>query len=214
MWDSVQTRSWHDSLLTQSYVSVAQSGKLLWPFALNIDPDWAANQSISAVWPQLVLIGAASLCAAYFHRTRPWWSLGLLWLLLHAFLLNAFFPRADIANERQLYWASWPLLLALAIELERFFTRRIFIGLMSGLLIVLTATTLQRNTVYASEIALWQDTADKSPGKARVWNNLGYAYQSAGRTDDAVHAYCMAIKLNPDHVKAHNNLSRLQQTCS
>ena len=213
MWDSVQTRSWHDSLLTQSYVSVAQSGKLLWPFALNIDPDWAVIKSISAVWPQLILIGTAGLCAAWFYRSRPWWSWGLMWLLLHAFLLNAFFPRADIANERQLYWASWPLLLALAIELERFFTRRVFLGLTGALLVVLMVATQQRNTVYHSEIALWQDTAGKSPNKARVWNNLGYAYQAAGRTDDAVAAYCMAIKLNPDHVKAHNNLSRLGAAC-
>ena len=136
-----------------------------------------------------------------------------MWLLLHAFLLNAFFQRADIANERQLYWASWPLLLALAIELERFFTRRVFLGLTGALLVVLMVATQQRNTVYHSEIALWQDTAGKSPNKARVWNNLGYAYQAAGRTDDAVAAYCMAIKLNPDHVKAHNNLSRLGAAC-
>ena len=51
-----------------------------------------------------------------------------------------------------------------------------------ALLIVLGLFTAERNAVYRSEIRLWEDTAAKSPGKARVFNNLGYAYFLAGAT--------------------------------
>jgi Flp pilus assembly protein TadD len=55
---------------------------------------------------------------------------------------------------------------------------------------VLTTTTLAHNTIYRGEVALWEDTVAKSPSKARVWNNLGYACQLQGREQDAVRAGC------------------------
>ncbi|MFZ5530906.1 MAG: hypothetical protein ACOY4U_07640 [Pseudomonadota bacterium] len=214
MWESVQLRSLHDSFLTQAYVSVVQAGKLFWPFALNIDPDWAVIKNADTVWPQLLLILAAGAAAVYCRAARPWLSLGLVWLLLHLLPLNTFFPRADIANERQLYWADWPMLFALAVEAGQRLPRRVAVLTLVLLCGVLTATTLARNTIYHSEVALWEDTVAKSPNKARVWNNLGYAYQLEGRKADAVRAYCVAIRLNPGHVKAHNNLARLNGACA
>ncbi len=213
MWESVQLRSLHDSFLTQVYVSVAQTGKLFWPFSLNIDPDWAVVQDVGAVLPQLFLILAAGLCALYFRSTRPWLSLGLVWLMVHLLLLNTFFPRADIANERQMVWADWPLLLAFVIEVRQRLSQRTGLAVLAALAFVLAAATLARNMVYHSEVALWQDAVAKSPNKARAWNNLGYAYQMAGRKQDAVRAYCATISLNPDHVKAHNNLAQLDGLC-
>jgi hypothetical protein len=52
---------------------------------------------------------------------------------------------------------------------------------MAAILAVLACFTISRNQVYRSEIALWEDTARKSPHKPRAFNNLGYAYFPAGR---------------------------------
>lgn len=213
MSESVQLRSLHDSFLTQVYVTVAQIGKLAWPLALNIDPDYPVLHEISAVLPQLLLLLALLALALFSRSTRPWLSLGLVWLVLHLLLLNTFFPRADIANERQLYWADWAMLCALAVEAECWLNRRAALLALGVLISVLAGLTLHRNTAYYSEVALWEDTVAKSPSKARAWNNLGFAYQLEDRKDDAVHAYCTAIRLNPGHVKAHNNLARLDGVC-
>lgn len=67
-----------------------------------------------------------------------------------------------------------------------------------------------RNRLYASEIALWQDTAQKSPDKARVFNNLGYVYQLAGHKEEARQAYLRALALQPEFTRAANNLERLE----
>lgn len=213
MSESVQLRSLHDSFLTQVYVTVAQIGKLAWPLALNIDPDYPVLHEIGAVLPQLLLLLAMIALAVSSRSTRPWLSLGLAWLVVHLLVLNTFFPRADIANERQLYWADWAMLCALAVEAERWLSRRTAMIALGVLVCVLAGLTLQRNTAYFSEVALWEDTVAKSPNKARAWNNLGFAYQLDGRKDDAVRAYCMAIRLNPEHVKARNNLARLDGEC-
>ena len=48
-----------------------------------------------------------------------------------------------------------------------------------------------------------------APAKARAWNNLGYAYEQAGRRGDARRAYERALVLDPDHYKARSNLNLL-----
>jgi len=66
--------------------------------------------------------------------------------------------------------------------------------------------TVSRNTVYRSQVALWEDTARKSPGKARVRNNLGYAYELEGRFEEAEAAYLKALLNDPGYSLARWNL--------
>jgi tetratricopeptide (TPR) repeat protein len=74
------------------------------------------------------------------------------------------------------------------------------------LVVVLGGYTIERNEVYRSEVALWGDTERKSPGKARVLNNLGYAYDQAGRIHDAEAAYLQALAIDPGYALARRNL--------
>ena len=69
--------------------------------------------------------------------------------------------------------------------------------------------TLARNEVYRDEIAFWRDVTTKSPANARAFNNLGYAYQLAGRHDEARAAYRHALALAPAQVQARWNLEAL-----
>jgi Flp pilus assembly protein TadD len=102
------------------------------------------------------------------------------------------------------------LLLALAIELALLCSARAFRLGAGAILLVLAALTVARNQVYASEIALWEDTVRKSPNKARVHNNLGYAYHLAGRNQDALREYKAALRFDPQYIKARCNLERLE----
>lgn len=78
------------------------------------------------------------------------------------------------------------------------------------LVFALGVLTVYRNTVYRSEFALWEDSARKYPGKARAWNNLGYAYQQADRFRDAESAYLQALRVDPGYGLARGNLSSLK----
>jgi len=128
--------------------------------------------------------------------------------------LYLFLPRLDIANERQLYLAAWPMLLALSIELTLWLNSRVFQLVAAGLLLSLTSLTVLRNQVYASEISLWQDAALKSPNKARVHNNLGYAYLQAHQSDNARREFTTALELDPQLYQAHYNLLRANEETS
>lgn len=196
-------------LPVQLYGSTALIGKLFWPAGLNIDPDWPTLASLREVLPQaLLFIGVAAL-AVWLRRRRPWLALAVLWLLVHLVLPNIFFPRTDIANERQMYWADWAVFLCVAIELHQRLKPAAAWAVVLACVALLGTVSYQRNADYGSEVALWQDTARHSPGKARVFNNLGYVLESAGRTDEARLAYQRALELQPDHIKAGNNLERL-----
>jgi len=188
--------------------------RLLLPHALNIDPDlpvfsgWAP-----ALLPEALLL--VTLLAAGFLgiKKRSPAGFGVLWFFLHLVPTNSFIPRLDVANERQLYLASWGLFLALATGAdflrERWGARWITVTF-AVLVIALGALTVSRNAVYRSEIALWEDTVRKSPGKARVRNNLGYAYDQAGRIRDAEAAYLQALAIDPGYALARGNLKGLR----
>jgi tetratricopeptide (TPR) repeat protein len=144
-------------------------------------------------------------------RTRPWISFALLWGGLHLVALYLVLPRLDIANDRQLYLACWPLGMAVVVELMLWVPLKIRPWILAALVGCLTGLTVQRNQEYASEIALWEATVALSPNKARAHNNLGYAYKLAGRLDEARREYATALRLEPSHIKARYNLERLDK---
>ncbi len=180
------------------------------PLWLNIDPDLPLQHDFSGAALPLLFFSAVCALLFLFRRKRPWITFALAWALLQLIPLYLFLPRIDIANERQLYLASWPLLLALVIELALLLRAPAFRRSATILTLILAALTVMRNRDYASEIALWEDTVGKSPHKARAHNNLGYAYLLAQRNADARREFTTALQLDPHLVKARNNLQRLE----
>jgi tetratricopeptide (TPR) repeat protein len=181
------------------------------PLWLNIDPDLPLLKDFSgALWPLFLFIALFVLMLACWRR-RPWISFALAWAMLQLIPLYLFLPRLDIANERQLYLAGWPLLLALSIELTLWLNTMTLRLVAAALLLSYTGLTVMRNQVYSSEIRLWKDTELKSPNKARVHNNLGHAYLLAQRNDEARSEFTTALKLDPQLYKARYNLLRTEE---
>jgi hypothetical protein len=191
-----------DNLLTQvggiSYLIL----RLVSLHDYNIDPalptltDWTPVLVFQAVLlGTLLLIGLANL------RARPWIAFGFLWFFLQLAPTNSIVPRLDVANDRQLYLASWGLFLALCIQL-----RHLPNAAFAAVVILFAATSIARQLDYRSEIVLWESSVALAPWNARGHNNLGYAYQLAGRTKEARREYETALFLDPAHGKARLNL--------
>ncbi|MDD5759451.1 MAG: tetratricopeptide repeat protein [Desulfobulbaceae bacterium] len=179
------------------------------PFWLNIDPDLPLRHDFSnSLVPAIFFLALVTLILAGWHR-RPWVSFAFAWLLLHLIPLYLFLPRIDIANDRQMYLAGWPLLIAVSIELTLCLQGKALRLVATLIVLTLGSATLFRNQVYSNEITLWQDTVLKSPNKARVHNNLGYAYLLAKRHDEARQQFTLALQLDPHLYQARYNLDRL-----
>jgi tetratricopeptide (TPR) repeat protein len=181
------------------------------PLWLNIDPDLHMAASLDEKLPQLVFLAAVFIAMLAIFRRRPWLGFALAWALLQLVPLYWFLPRTDVANERQLYLVSWPLALALVTEGALFMKQKNLVVTGVVLAAALACLTVLRNQDYRSEVALWESTVALSPGKARVHNNLGMAYELAGRTPEARLEYAIALRLNPDYRKARDNLERLSE---
>jgi tetratricopeptide (TPR) repeat protein len=203
------------NLLTQVHGIGYLLSRLVMPHALNIDPGLPVFPEGSPVlFPEAILLAALLAAGALGLKKRSLAGFGLLWFFLHLVPTNSFIPRLDVANERQLYLASWGLFLAVAVGTdhlrEKLGARRVT-AVGAALVFALGGLTVCRNTVYRSEVALWEDSVRKSPVRARGWNNLGYAYQQAGRFRDAEAAYLRALRIDPGYALPQGNLRGLKE---
>jgi len=180
-------------------------------FSLNpdIDPDLRVPlQWHAALLWQCAGVVFLALAALFFTwRYRSWKAAGLLWFFLLLLPTNSLMPRLDVANDRHLYAALAGPLWTLLLLLQEWRYRHLVAG---SLVLVFAAATLVRNEDYRSELALWLRAAEQSPGKARVWNNLGMACSEAGRTACAETAFRQAMALDPVDTKAAVNLNFLK----
>jgi len=187
-------------------------GRLVGFFPVNIDPDLHVVRSWTTLLvAQATLLVALASAGGWALFRRPWLGVGIWWFLFVLAPTNSLLPRPDFANDRHLYLASVGCWLAVAVELELLRTHLLLTRIIPWLVLVATCSwcavlTAVRNRDYQSEVALWEQTATVSPAKARVYNNLGYAYAAAGQAVEARKAYETAMRLDPGLAKARHNL--------
>ncbi len=209
---SLEIRTLGENILTQIGGVFYLLTRPLLALHLNIDPDLPVRSAWDAALAAKALLPAAMLVLALWQwRRRPWIGFGILWFFVMLAPTNSVLPRTDVANDRALYLALMGPALMLAVAAHRLLAARPALIALSLLCMLLGAATVMRNTDYATEVAMWEDTAAKSPGKARVHNNLGFVYQQAGRRDEAERAYLRALALDPAHTKARWNLESIKE---
>lgn len=84
--------------------------------------------------------------------------------------------------------------------------RWVALGLTAGLLVL----SFNRNTLWSSEVTLWQDAVAKNPESAEARYALGDARRLAGDPEGARKAYKAATRLDPTYAAAFNNLGLLE----
>lgn len=207
--NSAALNSLYGNVATQTLAFTYLLRQWLFPLWLNIDPDLHVLHGFNGLLVHLGVLVGVLLTMLMTFRSRPWLSFALAWTMLQLLPLYVLLPRMDVANERQLYLASWPLALALVAELSLWRRPAAFKAVMAMLLLGLASMTVLRNQDYRNEISLWEATVKLSPDKARVQNNLGYAYLLAGKNDAARESFNTALQLDPTYYKARHNLLRL-----
>jgi tetratricopeptide (TPR) repeat protein len=203
-------RGMADNFLTQLNGVYYLLARLTTLRGCNIDP---GLPELSAWTPALAaraagLAAALALCWSQVRR-RPELAFGALWFFLQLAPTNSFLPRLDPANDRQLYLACWGPFLALAVTAARALTPVRASAAAAILLAAFAAASVARQLDYRSEVRLWEASVREAPDNARARNNLGLAYQEAGRREEALEQYRTALRLRPDYIKAGVNLRLL-----
>lgn len=209
--NSAGLNSLSGNLATQTMAFAYLLRQWLLPLWLNIDPDLRVKNDFSGLMTQMLVLLAIFALMLLTMRHRPWLSFALAWAILQLFPLYLLLPRIDVANDRQLYLVTWPLALALLAELSLWLKLEIYKMGVVLILLALISLTVLRNQDFRSEIALWDTTVKLSPGKARVQNNLGYAYMLVDKTEEARMAFNRAVQLDQNYYQARFNLWRLDE---
>lgn len=181
---------------------------------LTIDPDLAPWH---LGWPRrlalTVALGGTLVWAWRVRCERPHWLFGLAWILIFLFPVYLVPLRHDPVSERHFYPALFGVGFIAACEGARSAargatTRRLVVGCAWFLVATMLVATVVRNADYGSEVALWKSAAIASPGKPRVFNNLGVAHMKERRFDLAISCFERALVLDPGHRSAQENLDR------
>ncbi|MBT8364901.1 MAG: tetratricopeptide repeat protein, partial [Deltaproteobacteria bacterium] len=198
-------------LLTESRVVVFYISLLFWPQPerLNLDHDFVISYSLTNPMTTLVSITAITLListAILIARREPLLSFGILWFFGNLVIESSVIG-LELVFEHRNYLPSMFAILALVSLVFRYL-RYTWLPTVSLCIvgILFTAWTFERNRVWADEITLYQDCAEKSPQKARPHNNLGAALSRRGSLPEAIDQFQLALKIKPDYADAHYNI--------
>jgi tetratricopeptide (TPR) repeat protein len=209
-----------DYLLTEFRVIATYLRLLILPINQNLDYDYPVYYSLfdPSVFASFLLhVALAGLALFLFIRSgrhltsdTPWPGVsmrlvcfGIFWFYLALSVESSLIPINDVIFEHRLYLPSAGFFMAAASCVAGLVMQRLrhhrTAWILAGLLcIVLTASTVARNRVWASELGLWQDVVEKSPNNARARHAVGLLYFKKFMLDKAVPQLVRSLELNAD----------------
>ena len=198
-------------LLTQPRVVMFYLSLLFWPHPsrLNMDHDFPLSNSLLdpittlfSIITIAALIGLAVLTA----RKQRLLSFCMVWFLSNLVIESSIIP-LEIIFEHRLYLPSMTFSLLIVLGVYRWIKPKWLPAVMLCAMVAVGAFwTYQRNAVYSDRITFWQDCVNKSPHKARPYNNLGVALADQGEHDEAIKKYEKALQIDPHYWDAVANI--------
>lgn len=199
---AVKELAWYQYFFTQCRVIWKYIRLFFLPYGQTIDYDLPVSRTLLEHGALAGLLGLLALGIAAFHYRRryPLACYGFLAFLLLLAPTSSVVPIADPIAEHRLYLPMIGLLLVVVEGLRRWKVGAWGLaGTLAAVLVLVAGLCYQRNRVWESGIALWEDAVAQSPGKARAHFQLAFAYYQQGRCDAAVKHYQTVAQLSrPD----------------
>ncbi|MBF0558668.1 MAG: tetratricopeptide repeat protein, partial [Nitrospirae bacterium] len=142
---------------------------------------------------------------------------GILWFFITLSVESSIIPLPNLICEYRVYLPSVGVIISVvagAFMLKNMLSPKLgnVVLLMLVLAIgTLSVATYMRNGLWGDALKLWEDTARKSPAKAKPHFILANQYSSHSMPDKAVEQYQIAIRLQPNYPEAHSNLGTLYE---
>jgi Flp pilus assembly protein TadD len=182
-----------DYVLTQTRIIGYALKVFVFPINLTFDYDfplhWAELRFASATIWLFVLLAVIK----NFKKTFPIVTFAILWSLITLSPTNSFLPRTDLLSERNLYLPSLGPIFLIAYGFHHLFPRKSEgtlskqgMALLVTLFLIMGSLLISRNSVYRTNILLWEDTYKKSPSDLKVLHNLSHFYLEDKRYQQAL----------------------------
>jgi len=187
-------------------------GKAFWPHKLAILYPYPDSIPVWCVGVSTVLLGFITYCAIKTARRHPYFIVGWLWYLL---ILIPVIGIVQIGIQAMAdRYASVPLIGIFIVlawgfsEVSRAWDHRklkLAALAITSLFVLMTATFKQAQT-WRNSVTVFEQALSISTDNYLAYNNMGFAFSSQNRIDDAITQYAVALKLKPDYADARFNL--------
>ncbi len=182
---------------------------LVWPYPQSLEYEFPASPGLWLLIAQVAGLLALVGFGMWAWRQDRWRVFGVSILAFLVLLAptSSIIPSADAAFEHRLYLP----MLAFAVFLSSVLTRLPWQKLVTTAVLALFAiVTVQRGTVWSSDVKLWEDATAKAPHKARAWFNLGGALLATD-PEKAKAAFGRALELQPVYPEIYYDLGMIEQ---
>jgi len=183
-------------------------------FPVDISAFYAENFSLSLGSPRVLLsallLAVMTIIAWMLRRRYPEILLGGGWFVITLLPVSNLLATSPVVADRYLFLPSFGLAFTAATLVSRIRLPLKFTVLL--LLLVLSffaQLTFSRNRIWHDDIALWNDTALRSPRVAGVWFNLGSAWHKTPQISMALESYLRAALLDPSDIRSLDNAAAL-----
>ena len=197
---------------------------VFWPCPLTIHYGTAYLTNFAEAWPWLLAttVLVATTLVLLCCRAAGFVGISVLAILSPTLVVPII---TEVAAERRMYLPSAGL-IALVVAVGYCTVRQVgehlvsnspamrlnrwclgvTVGVATVLAIMLSMESIDRLTVYSDDLKLWEDAAKSQPNDSIIHNNLGIALANAGRLEEAIDNFKIAVQIKPDNVEAYNNL--------
>ncbi len=166
----------------------------------------------SRVWISVAAVGLVATILWRFRTRYPVLAAAALAYVVLILPVSGLTQRgAQLTADRYSYLSCLPWALVGGMLFASAWRRspRAAAGAIVIIISALLYQTELQITLWADSIALWQHAAQVEPYNSPAYFNLGQAFESAGRHEEAIDAYKKALALRPHHPDAQRNLAAI-----
>jgi FOG: TPR repeat len=195
---------WWAYALTQCQAIVHYLGLAVWPQTLVFDYGMGVVREFATVWPQASILLVLLTATAYATLRRPRLGFAGCWFFGLLAPSSSVVPLAtQTMAEHRMYLPLIPVVAIAAVGLFAKANKQTGLVVVAVVALLLGWSTVRRNEVYKSAVALWSDTISKHPDNARAYKELGKVLEGEGRTSEALENYDKALQLRPDYITVY-----------
>ena len=206
---------WVDYVATQFPALVHYLRLVVWPWPLVFEYGPIRVDGFSSILPEILFVAVLACATLWGFQRRKHWSFLGVWFFA-CLAPTSLVPGAiQMMAEHRMYLASAAVICGLAIgadallaHFRRWPKEAALWGVAGVLALGLGLATYDRNRVYRSALALWEDTTLKRPEHALAhYNFANELAKDPGSIPRAISEYERAIALRPHLPIAHYNLA-------
>lgn len=213
-------------LITEPFVILHYFKNFFFANDLSADTDWKELETIldyRFFVGMIFIISMVWLAFKLSHKkeTRPV-TFGIFWFFIALLPTSSVIPFSEVLNDHRTFFpyigliiaVSWSIYLLILKHKVIFETNTASRWLLyGGIGLLLSANaygTYQRNIVWKTELSLWEDVAQKSPGNGRGLMNLGLALMADKKFKEAEDYFKKGIELMPEYSYLYINMAMVK----